>query len=887
MLKFFLFFFSTYLLAQPMKLDQVRLELNWKHQFEFAGYYIAKEKGFYKDVGLDVEILEYQKGRDIVKDVEDIKQEGIYAIGYPSIILQRANGSDIVLINAMAQVSPHVLLTLKSSGIEAISDFKHKKIMIQENALFTASFLAMIKAHNIDIKDLQRVDPTFNIEALVKGDVDIFSAYLSNETFELKRKGIDFTIWNPADYGFDFYDDILFTSVDELKNYPSRVESFKRASLKGWQYAFEHIDETINLILKKYNSQNKTKKALLFEAKVLKKLAFQNGVKLGTIEENKIKRILDIYNILGLVQANNAVEDFLYKSPQEFSLTQKEQTYLQDKKTIKLCIDPNWMPYESFSNGKYIGMSADYFKLIEKQFSLNIDVVFTHNWTESLQFVKERKCDMLSLAMYTPQRGEYLNFTSPYLKIPLVIVTKNNSLFIDDISMLRGKKLAITKGYAFKELLLQKYPYLDLIEVDNIEDGLLRVQKGEFYAYIGTLMSASYAIQRKFSGELKISGKFNETWKLGIGVRNDDLELFYIMQKAVLSIDEHQKQKIFNDWIAVEYIKEIDYELFFKVFGVATVITIFLWLLYKKEKQLKEELAIKNIVFDTIINTIENPMFYKDKDGIYQNVNKVFAQDILGVDPKMLIGKTLNDLDNVITKEAIAFYNAQDAKLYRDGKNQVYEMQILTKRGMLKDFRIQKNLFYSQDGEVLGYVGFMYDITDIKEREKELELKASTDPMTHLYNRRYFAQMGETLFSLAKREHRDLSLIMLDIDNFKKVNDTYGHKVGDDVIITIAKTLQHFSRENDIACRFGGEEFILLLPETDIKNAEAIAQKIRKHIESLSVELENAQVLKISVSIGVALVQHNISLEKSIKNADDALYRAKENGKNCVEVFSL
>lgn len=877
---------STLLLANSTKLEHVKLQLKWKHQFQFAGYYVAKEKGFYKKVGLDVDILEFTNNIDITKKVEN--NANFYGVGYPSIILKKANGANIILLNAINQLSPHILLTRKDD-IKFIKEFKNKRIMLSKEASTTASFMAMINSHHLKLQDMTLLAPTFNINALINKKVDITTAYLSNEPFELKKRGIAFDIWDPADYGFDFYDDILFTSLKELKEHPSRVKAFQTASLKGWEYAYSHIDETIKLIQKKYNTQNRTKEALLYEASVLKKLAYFDDVKLGTLEANKIKRLLDVYNLLGLVKKKkqNDPKSFIYSSTKDTLFTPEQKKYLKEKKVIKLCVDPSRLPYEKLEDSKHIGMTADYFQLLQNTFHLNIEVNPTKSYAESLLFMKEKKCDLLSLTTNTKEKEKYLSFTSPYFQVPLVVVTKINEFFINNLKTLKHKKIAIAKNCQLYNYLTKTYPHLEFIKVQNIQDGLQKVKNWDAYAYIGTLMDVSYEIQKEFMGELKISGKLNKTLDLSIGIRNDEIELFNIMQKAVINIEDHQIQKIFNNWVSVEYVKEIDYNLFFKVLILAVVIISIMYFLYRKEKKLKEELVFKNIVFDTIINSIENPMFYKDKNGVYQNANDAFAKKMIGIDRKDFIGKRLDELHGIISDAEIDFYNEQDKKLYKSQKNQVYETTIRLKTGELKEFRIQKNIFYSKKGNILGYVGFMYDITEIKKREKELEYEASTDPMTKLYNRRYFMQMGETILKIAKREQKDVSILMFDIDDFKKVNDTYGHKIGDDVIIAIANTLQNASRESDVACRFGGEEFILLLSDTHILGAQVIAQKIRKEIELLEIALDNDESLSVTVSIGVNIIntQEKDTLQQSIKKADDALYKAKENGKNRVEIF--
>ena len=466
---------------------------------------------------------------------------------------------------------------------------------------------------------------------------------------------------------------------------------------------------------------------------------------------------MDLYNILGLYKNKINIDKFIYKIPHKFYLTTEETRYLKDKKSVKMCIDPDWMPFEKIDKGRHIGMVADFFELIREEARMNVELVKTNSWDESIKFVKERKCDILSLAMSTPEREKYLNFTDSYLKIPLVMATKTEVPFVNDFHMLTNKKLGIPKGYAFAELLKVKYPNLTIVEVKNINDGLKKVVQGELYGYVGTLASIGYAFQTNFTGELKIAGKFDGTWDLGIGVRNDDPVLFNILQKAVNAIDKDARQKILNTWLAINYVKETDYALLFEAIAIFALILLIVLFFYMKLVKLK----------------------------------------------------------------------------------------------------------------------------------KQLETLALTDPMTKLYNRRYFSEMSERILNLAKRNKTDLSLIMLDIDNFKNINDAYGHKVGDDVIISFAQTLSKFSRKSDIVCRFGGEEFILLLPETNLSGATVIAEKIRAEIENSSVKLNISQEIKFTASFGVGQVdiKNDASIETVIKKADDAMYEAKESGKNkvCVQ----
>jgi len=174
-------------------------------------------------------------------------------------------------------------------------------------------------------------------------------------------------------------------------------------------------------------------------------------------------------------------------------------------------------------------------------------------------------------------------------------------------------------------------------------------------------------------------------------------------------------------------------------------------------------------------------------------------------------------------------------------------------------------------------------ISNLAQSKEELQLMASTDAMSGLYNRRYFSDISEEILSLAQRNKTPLSVLMIDIDYFKNINDTYGHKTGDEVIVAFASVLKESARKSDVICRWGGEEFVLLLPQTDIEGARAIGEKIRETIANLELLL-HSHVIKVTVSIGAAQVNYAVSnaMEHAINQADEVLYHAKRSGRNKV-----
>ncbi len=172
----------------------------------------------------------------------------------------------------------------------------------------------------------------------------------------------------------------------------------------------------------------------------------------------------------------------------------------------------------------------------------------------------------------------------------------------------------------------------------------------------------------------------------------------------------------------------------------------------------------------------------------------------------------------------------------------------------------------------------------IKERTKELELLATTDMLTEIYNRRKMYEILEHEYTRAKRYKTDLSVVMFDIDYFKKINDTHGHDVGDYVLKTVAKNVKKVLREIDYFGRWGGEEFLIILPQTNLEGAYTVAEKVRKVIENTGF----GKIGKVTASFGVATYIEELdnSPDEILKSADIALYDAKKKGRNRVSVFN-
>lgn len=179
-------------------------------------------------------------------------------------------------------------------------------------------------------------------------------------------------------------------------------------------------------------------------------------------------------------------------------------------------------------------------------------------------------------------------------------------------------------------------------------------------------------------------------------------------------------------------------------------------------------------------------------------------------------------------------------------------------------------------------------LKDLENTQKELRTLAMTDPLTTLYNRRYFSQAAEKLIEVSKVNEGKLSTVMIDIDHFKSINDNYGHKAGDEVIVFLAQTLTKMTNQSDIISRFGGEEFVLILWNFSQKRAIELSESIRDFVERAVVVSENNQELRFTISVGISEIDFTDTnpLESSITRADKALYEGKNSGRNIVCFYS-
>ena len=288
------------------ELDRVTLQLKWRHQFQFAGYYAAIEQGYYREAGLDVVLREAEPGKDPVEAV--LRGEAEFGVGTSELVLLRAKGEPVVVLAAVFQHSPLVLLTL-GGGAEVDLQAVHDRPMMVEPQ--SAELFAYFKNEGIDPARLKVVHHTFSVEDLLRGKVGAMTGYLSDEPYLLQQAGVPFSVFSPRAGGIDFYGDNLFTTEAELRKNEARVKAFRAASLRGWDYALAHPAEIVELIVTRYQSV-KSREHLLFEAERTIQLMHPGLIEVGHMNPGRWRHIADTYADFGMVPKGFGVGAMIY-----------------------------------------------------------------------------------------------------------------------------------------------------------------------------------------------------------------------------------------------------------------------------------------------------------------------------------------------------------------------------------------------------------------------------------------------------------------------------------------------------------------------------------------------------------------------------------------------
>ncbi len=288
--------------------EKVTVKLKWRHQFQFAGYYAAQDKGFYREAGLEVSLLEGQAGVDATQSV--LSGQAQYGVGNSGLLLRRAAGQPVVVLASIFQHSPAVWLKRRGEDGKPLP-WARSRIMLAPN---NGELLAYLKQEGVDLGFLQMLPARRSLDELIAGRIDAASAYATDAPFVLDRSILHYDVLSPRTVGIDFYGDVLYTTESELREHPARARAMRAATLRGWQYALEHPAEIVDLIRARYPDRN-SREHLLYEASQTIPLLDRPATALGESNPARWRAIQHTYASLDMLKGEADLDDFLYQPP--------------------------------------------------------------------------------------------------------------------------------------------------------------------------------------------------------------------------------------------------------------------------------------------------------------------------------------------------------------------------------------------------------------------------------------------------------------------------------------------------------------------------------------------------------------------------------------------
>ena len=625
-----LILFSTFLNAN----EKIVLQLKWFHQFQFAGYYAAKEKGFYDEVGLNVEIRQRDLKYNNIDEV--INGNAQYGVADSILILYRLKQQPVVIVSPIFQHSPSVFISLKKSNISSVYELNNKDILFYPNDTDGFSLLAMIKKFDLDV-NLVRERYKDDYMRLINNEVDVMPAYIANEPFLFKEKGYDVNIINPTNYGFDMYGDMLFTNEDEAKNNPIRVEKFKEATLKGWKYALENKEEITQLINEKY-SKEKSIEHLRYEANAIDSLINKDVTPLGYLDQGRIRYISEMYEYYGLTESKIDLNDFLFdeisKKDKKLSLSDEEIKYLKDNPILKVHNFDSLPPYNFTLNNYPKGFVIDYIQLVGKVLGVKIEFIQNKSLKESFDMLENNQLDILPNIAISDERKKTIDFTNYSLVNFQISLGVNKQSDIKSLSDLKNKKVSVVENSFLEDILKKEYPSIILYKTKNTEEAIEAVASNKADAVIHNLSTIEYWINKNWLSNLKTivlkDDNIQTIVPLHLGVKKDNLVLKSILEKANQNISEKDTRNLVDKWLKNSFYEEI------------------------KLSQIEHDYLSKNKTINYCVNSNFMPIERINKNsvlGITSDYINIFKEKLNINFNQIEIESTKDGLNKLLTKE--------------------------------------------------------------------------------------------------------------------------------------------------------------------------------------------------------------------------------------------
>ena len=567
-------------------------------------------------------------------------------------------------------------------------------------------------------------------------------------------------------------------------------------------------------------------------------------------------------------------------------LSPSEQAWLASHKKIRIAFDSSLPPYSFINNfGQLEGIAIEVMNILSKRSGIKFEIYPNTAWNKLYEAAATHRVDVVATMVKRPDRAHWFTFTKPYLIKPLVIMTKRDNVTINNRNNLAGKRIAMVKGYQYADRVIKEFPSVTPYFVDSMLDGLYAVSTGKADAAITFMATANY-LQTKYQLiDLKVADLYDRKGaNESIAVRKDWPILAAILQKALNTLSDEEMQNIYAKWIP-SVKPSTDYVLIWKIVAAFIVVLslLLLWIARvrrqnRKIKLSKTQVQTTNKILLELQSDLEhlvvkrtaelNSSEHKFRNLVENLRNEYFFYQRDSEGTFTYISPSINNLLGYTADEFIDHYheyltdNTINLKIDKYPKrctqgipNLPYQLEVYDAQKKIHWLEVTDTPVYDEYDKCIGVDGIVHDITVRKQADDRLIWLSYYDELTDLANRRLFVDRLQHAISIAHRTKLPVSLLYLDLDRFKFVNDSMGHAIGDKVLKETAKRIVSTLRDSDIAARLGGDEFTVLLPDTDAAGATPVAEKILKKLREPYIfdELE----FTLGASIGIAVYPQN------------------------------
>ena len=605
----------------------ITVQLQWKHQFEFAGFYAAIYKGFYAQRGLQVELREYRQGLDVVEEV--LSGRAQYGILHSGIVQARLEGEPVKLLANYFKRLPLVILAMPE--IEKLADLRGKRLMIAEHELDAPLLKLAFETEQIVVgKDVHSVPHTFNAEPFLLGEVDAMTAFVTNEPFYLEQQGVAFNVLDLSGYMRSLGDEYLFTSDAEASRHPRRVQDFTEATNEGWRYALEHKEDIVDLILTEY-SRRKSREALLYEADKTHDMVLPLPLPIGGIFEDMVTDVATLIMQQEGLEDHGYLQDFIFDSAegmdQTLYLSAEERRYLAET-VFRIAQTDDWKPLTfKDADSAFVGIAVDYWNLIAAKLGLRTEFIGEMPFAAMHSAMQAGALDIIAQTAKALEHEGDAHFSIPYEHFPIAIAARKDTPYISKATLLHGQKVAVGRNHSVYHLFKTCCPDIDFVQVENTRAALELLEYGKVFAAVDILPVLQYQLGNFPAGKIKLAGVSEVNFELSVMVQRRHARLVPLLDRAITAITEAERQAVSKKWMhGPTVVTRMNYTLLWQIAGILALIIALI--LYWNRKLAHSRAALKHSedFIRTTMDALSEHLCVLDENGAILTVNRAWRE---------------------------------------------------------------------------------------------------------------------------------------------------------------------------------------------------------------------------------------------------------------------